>query len=173
MKKSIANEGGDDTIQTPRELAQAIINHFFPVGKCCDPCAGIERKPFYDALCARPGMTEEVDWYEIEAGRDFLDCKKPRHYDWIVTNPPWGNRFNDILVHSMNCSDNVVFLMPINAWMTKKRMYLINSSGFGIYQIAMCRTPESPWPQSGFQLAATHLKKRSFFGNVHLSEIKW
>jgi hypothetical protein len=91
-----------DSVMTPPELAQMIVNHYKPFGKCLEPCAGT--KIFYDLL------PEPKDWCEITQGRDFLQYKE--RVDWIITNPPYSI-YNIFLQKCFDVSDNVVLLVPI------------------------------------------------------------
>jgi len=52
---------------------------------------------------------------ELEDGVDFL--KLETHYDWIIGNPPFGNRSRDaiaFLKKALSLSNNVGFLLPIS-----------------------------------------------------------
>ena len=80
------------------------------------------------------------------------------HQDWIITNPPWS-KFRDFLKKSMEVSDNVVFLALLNAWFMKARVRDMSQAGFGVVEVLMIDTPAKPWPQTGFQLAAVHIKR--------------
>src|SRR5437016_5113358 len=76
----IPSKGGNDCLQTPPELARAIVEHFRPSGKILEPCRG--DGAFTDAM---PGC----DWCELKLGIDFLTFTS-RGYNWLVTNPPWS-----------------------------------------------------------------------------------
>lgn len=145
---SMAPAGGDDCIRTPECLARAIVAHFGPVGRVCDPCRG--DGAFANAM---PGC----DWWEIADGRNFLTCET--RYDWIVTNPPWGEKFRPLLVQMMRCADNVVLLANVNVWFTKRRLLDVRGAGFGLREVLCVPTPKPPWPQQGFQLGAMWLQK--------------
>ena len=56
-------------------------------------------------------------------------------------------------------ADNVVFLTWLTAVLTKARHRKIAESGFGIVEMLLVPTPPPPWPQSGFQLAATWIRR--------------
>lgn len=96
------------------------------------------------------------DWCEIDEGRDFLAADG--RWDWIVTNPPWS-QFRPFLAKSMQVADNVVFLVTMNHFFTKARMRDVAAAGFGFVEALLVETPPEPWPQSGFQVAAVHLRK--------------
>lgn len=128
-------------------MASRIVAHFHPVGLILEPCAGAGA--FVRAI---PGC----DWCEIDEGRDFLTTRG--HWDWIVTNPPWS-KFRPFLQHSMRVADNVVFLSLVNAFFMRARIADMRNAGFGIVEILLLPTPPKPWPQTGFQLGATHIRR--------------
>lgn len=144
--RPLAPCGGNDKVWTPQPLALKIIEHFKPTGRILEPCKG---QGAFTSL-----MT--CDWCEIDEGRDFL--KVEGHWDWIVTNPPWS-QFRAFLNKSMAVADNVVFLALLNAWFMKARVLDMRKAGFGIVEVLMVDTPPKPWPQTGFQLAAVHIKR--------------
>lgn len=146
-RSQIAGGNGKQEIYTPDELAHAIVTHFRPRGKLCEPCKGAGA-----FLRAMP----EADWYEKAEGRDFMAAEG--HWDWIVTNPPW----NDValfLRKAMRHADNVVFLCWAASWWTRSRQREISQAGFGMVEMLCVPTPPPPWPQSGFQLAAVWLRR--------------
>ena len=79
-------------------------------------------------------------------------------FDLIFTNPPWS-KIRAFLNKGMEISDNIVYLAPVNHFITKARLRDIYTSGFKIHEIYCVSTPKINWPQSGFQLAAVHLTK--------------
>jgi len=156
MGNSIAPAGNNDVVSTPQEWAREIVEFYKPSGSLCDPCAGPgDNKPFATEMGKL--YSASVDFYEITEGKDFLECRKK--YDWVITNPPWGKRFWPIVEHSMNCAKNVVMLVNENVWSTKHRLSSLEYFGFGIRHHLMLPTPPKPWPQSGFQLCATYIKR--------------
>lgn len=98
---SIAN----DRIYTPEETAKTIISKFNLSGKVLDPFKG--KGAFYDNY---PEGVEK-DWCEIDEGKDFFSYKD--RVDWIVSNPPYSI-FGEVLKHSMELTDNIVYLIPLN-----------------------------------------------------------
>lgn len=66
-----------DEHYTDPTLAQRIVQHFQPAGRCLEPFRG--KGAFLSALPA--GSL----WCDLAAGRDFFDFNEP--VDWIVTNP--------------------------------------------------------------------------------------
>lgn len=148
-------------MMTPPELAQQIINHFRPTGRMLEPCRG---DGAFSSLM--PGC----HWFEINEteiiDRDFLTTRSGCHYDWIVTNPPYS-KFRDFLLQSMHYADNIVFLAPINHFVTRARMRDIREKGFGIVEIKEYPQPPAPWPGSGFALGAAWLR-RGWAGSTHI-----
>lgn len=147
MSRPLAPKGGNDRIYTPDPLARQIVAHFKPQGRILEPCKGGGA-----FLRAMPG----AEWCEIDEGEDFFDNFGT--YDWVVTNPPWS-KFRPFLAHSMLLADNVVFLSLLNAFFMRARIEDMRKAGFGIREVLMLDTPPKPWPQTGFQLAATHVQK--------------
>lgn len=149
-----------DIVMTPENVAQDIIKHFSPKGKILDPCRG--RGAFFNNF----PKTEDNRFCEISEGLDFLQYEEP--VDWIITNPPWSD-FKRFLVHGMEIANNVCYLIPFNHYSTKLRLRLIQNHGFGICEFYGVNTPKTPdWPQSGFQLGVTHIKK-GYIGPIMVS----
>ena len=138
----IMPEGGDDGIQTPAWLAEGIVRHFMPGGKCLDPCRGA------GAFCK--AMGPDCGWFEISQEKDFMDAQG--HWNWIITNPPFS-QITAFLEKSLQVSDNIVFVALVNAWFVRSRQNLIRSAGFGLVELLELPIPES-WPKFGLTLAA-------------------
>lgn len=145
----------NDKRMTPSHLAEKLVNFFQPNGKILEPCKG--EGVFLEFL------PPDTDWCEINEGKDFFDYTKD--VDWIITNPPWS-QIRHFLIHSMEISRNVVFLMTINHVWTKARIRSIRELGFGIHTIILINTPKE-FPASGFQLGAVYLQKE-YNGPVHI-----
>ena len=151
---------GNDCVQTPDDLADRIVKRFLPQIKPSDtilePCRG--NGAFIRAF-AKHGLIN-VDWCEINDGRDFLDYDK--EVDWIITNPPWS-KIREFLQHSYRIATNGVWLTPSNHVTTlTARTEDMEEAGWGIKEVPRLRridTPLQPWPQSGFLLAAVHLQR--------------
>jgi hypothetical protein len=165
MSQPLAPRGGNDRIYTPPELAERIVKHFHPRGMLLEPCAG--KHAFTNAMW--PYSRFPVDCCEIDVGSDFLSDNFSGNYDWIITNPPWS-KFRDFLKKSMEVSENIVFLSLLNAWFMKARVRDMREAGFGMVEILMLDTPPKPWPQTGFQLSAVHIK-RDYRGPVTITHL--
>ena len=155
-KRPLAPKGGNDRVYTPDALARQIVRHFKPCGAMLEPCRG--RGAFYNALLeAKFQDGGSVEFAEIDGGIDFLTIGSYR-FDWVVTNPPWS-QFRAFLGKSMEVADNVVFLSLVNAFFMRARVEDMRKAGFRFVEILMLPTPPKPWPQTGFQLGATHIKR--------------
>lgn len=154
--RALAPKGGNDKVYTPDYLAKQIVDHFKPIGRILEPCRGTGSFAQYLGEC---------DWCELDDGRDFLT--HTGEYDWIITNPPWS-QLRAFLKKSMELSENIVFLSLVNAFFMKARVEDMRNSNFGIVEILMLDTPSKPWPQTGFQLGATHIK-RGYHGDIKIN----
>lgn len=147
-----SNQPEHDLVFTPLDLAKEIIDHFPLSGKVLDPSKGAGA--FYNQF----PNTCEKSWAEISEGIDFFSLNDK--VDWIITNPPWS-KMRAFINHGMELADNVVYLSTINHFTTKARMRDIYGKGYVIKEIYGVKTPPYPWPSSGFQLAAVHLKRET------------
>ena len=140
-----------DLVMTPAPLAAAVIAHFSGQleGRILDPALG--QGAFLDQFPAHL----DVDWCDLADGRNFLEWNKP--VDWSLTNLPWP-RLRDFTRYAMTVGRNAFWLAPIVNLTTKATLRDLDEFGFGIAELLLTDTPKS-WPQSGFQLAAVHLKK--------------
>ncbi len=153
---SLIPNGGNDKVYTPKILAKAIVDHFKPSGRALEPCKG--QGSFYDELSLRNDIFK-LEYAEIDEGLDFFNITD-KHYDWIVTNPPWS-QFRTFLNHSMKLADNVVFISLINAFFMRARMRDMEENGFYISEILhIPNQPPKPWPQAGISLGATLIKRK-------------
>lgn len=145
------NAPARDLVMTPTNLAAAILAHFGDQmsGRLLDPARG--KGAFFDQF---PTALDR-DWCELSEGRDFLEWNEPA--EWIVTNPPWS-RLRDFTRHAMTLAPNIIWLAPIVNLTTKARLRDLEAARFGIAELLTVETPRV-WPQSGFQLAAVHIKK--------------
>ena len=105
--RALAQRNGNDVVQTPIQLAADIVNYYKPKGTILEPCCGEG-----NFLSVFPS---KADWCEISKGRDFLELDGKKHWDWIITNPPYS-KYREFLNKSMDVADNVVFFnlsMPL------------------------------------------------------------
>jgi hypothetical protein len=153
------NYKSNDRIMTPLYLAELIVNYFNPKGIILEPCKGTE-----NFLKCLPANTL---WCEIDEGKDFFIFKEK--VNWIITNPPWS-KIRDFLYHSMELSNNIVFLMTINHLWTKARLRDMKQMNFGIKEILMIPEKTEDFPQTGFRCAAIHIQK-NYKGKIKLSEL--
>jgi hypothetical protein len=184
QKKSLVPKGGNDRVYTPQELADKIVEHYLPVlrnavaeGKIIlDPCAGND---VFRKAMRKFGITG-VTSLEIENGRDFFDYHK--RVGCIISNPPWS-KVRQFSAHAYELADDVIWLVTVHhvaclkarfedmvrSCSFKKKGILYEfkplTPGFGIKEICRVPTPPKPWPGSGFQLAAVHIKRG------HMSEV--
>jgi hypothetical protein len=146
-KRSIFTRNGNDRIYTPDPLARDIVAHFRPCGRILEPAAGGGA-----FLRAMPGC----DWCEFDRGVDFFKCEK--HYDWIVTNPPYSI-LTDFLKKAVEVADNIVFLCPRNSWGITSRERILAKAKFGMVESCRVPLPPAPWPQFGLVLTATWVRR--------------
>lgn len=124
--------------QTPPELALALIE-YVPIefgDTAVEPFAG--EKAFYNAIRKK---TLNVDWYEIEDGKDYKDMKDK--YDYIVTNPPFGKNgsFWRILLELIQKCDKCLALLGNDyclSCLTPKRLKLLEGFGFHLNKMIRC-----------------------------------
>lgn len=148
------NAPAHDLVITPYKLAQQIVDHFKPSGRLCDPARG-SAKPFWRAM--RP--YGKVEWFELADGRDFLSVMPSvGRYDWIITNPPWS-KLRAFMLQSMRLADNIVLLVTVPHIATRARLRDMDQAGFGVASMLRVVQPLPPWPSSGFQLAAIHIRR--------------
>ena len=105
MSKKKVLSTANDKIYTPLETAKTIISKFELYGKVLDPFKG--DGAFYNNL---PDNVEK-DWCEIDLDKDFFDYNEK--VDWIISNPPYSI-FGQVIEHSMEIADNIVYLIPLN-----------------------------------------------------------
>jgi hypothetical protein len=152
MKNLKQNTNRNDVVMTPEPLAKRLIEHFQPFGKILEPCIG--EGAFYNNLV-------NAEWCEITKGKDFMEYHDK--VDWIITNPPWS-KIRPFLQHSMELSEDIVFLTALAHLWFKARLRDINNAGFGIREIVLFDTPKN-FPQGGFQIGAFHIKK-NYMGDI-------
>ena len=145
-----------DKVYTPKHIAKHIIDSFPISGKVLDPFRG--KGAFYDQL-----ENVEKDYCEIDEGKDFFDYNNA--VDWIISNPPYSI-FNDVLAHSFELCDNIVYLIPINKLTSSfTRIKMLKSWG-GIPKIILMSPKEIGFP-FGFAVGAVYFK-RGYIGPTEI-----
>ena len=140
------NYKSNDVVMTPDYLAKKIVDHFNPIGKGLEPCAGTGN------ILSK---LKDSDWCELSLGKDFFEYNSK--VDYIFTNPPWS-QFRKFLIHSMEIADEIYFLITVNHIFTKARLRDIKEKGFSIMEILFVDTPKE-FPSTGFQLGVIHIKR--------------
>lgn len=156
-----------DCVMTPYETAEKVVKHFKPRGKCLEPCRGTG--------VFTKGLLPNVQWDEIEEGRDFFartsSLSDGGKFNWIITNPPWS-QLTAFLHHSLTLSRNVVFIIHVNQAFMPNRLRIIKLANFGIKEIVLLDTPtRKGWPQGGFQLGAIHFRK-GWKGGITMTDLQ-
>lgn len=160
-KGLITGNEKNDKIYTPLKIAKQIIDTFKPTGKVLDAFMG--KGAFYDQY---PENVEK-DWCEIDKGRDFFDYNKK--VDWIITNPPYSI-LDEVLEHSFNIANNIVYLVPISKIFTSlKRIRNILKFG-NIKEIHIISAGRCGFP-FGFPACAIWFQ-RNYKGNTTIKEFK-
>lgn len=138
-----------DKVYTPENIAKQIISEFDLSGTVLDPFKG--KGAFYDNF----PETVKKDWCEIDDGKDFFTFNE--RVDWIVSNPPYSI-FGDVLDHSFELCDNIVYLIPINKLTSSfTRIKYLRDWG-GIPKIILMSPKEIGFP-FGFAVGAVYFKK--------------
>ena len=144
----------NDVVFTPRDIAEKVVSLFPIRGSVLEPCRG--EGVFLEFL---PHDTESC---EITEGSDFFEYNNPvknplRHYDWIVTNPPYSN-FDRFLHRSFDVADNVVFLVPFSkVFKSMGTLRKIDAYG-GMVSIWIIAAGRCGFP-FGFPAAAIYFKR--------------
>jgi len=115
-----------DRIFTPENLTKELIKKIpAELGDSwCDPCLGAG--VFYNNF-----PVEKVDkyWYEIDKGRDFLQCLE--EYDWCVTNIPFSLP-KEFIFAMARCSKKGFGILCLANSMTASRLKKLEEIGFFI-----------------------------------------
>ena len=158
------NKPEADKVYTPDWLAEAVVNHYKPWGKCLEPCAG--GGAFVRAM-KKYGVASVTE-YEIDRGQDFLLSPEDEKFDWSISNWPWSI-FRKFLQKNMIVASNIVTLTTNNhVFSLKARRRDIKNAGFYIREELLVDTPKE-FPQSGFVLSAILLSKHA--GDCKFSEL--
>lgn len=111
VKGKCKTKKANDDVATPVHIAKKIIDLFdndpFNSDETfLDPFMG--NGVFYDNF---PKRAKKKYWCEIKEGKDFFDFHEK--VDWIISNPPYSI-FDEVLEHSFEIADNVVYLVPLS-----------------------------------------------------------
>ena len=151
----------NDKIYTPLPIAKQVIDNFGLYGKVLDPFKG--GGAFYDQL---PYYVVK-DWCEIDEGKDFFDYNEK--VDWIISNPPYSI-LDEVLEHSFEIADNVVYLVPMSKIFTSlKRIRNILNYG-NIREIHIISAGRCGFP-FGFPACAIWFQK-DYDGKTIIKELK-
>ena len=138
-----------DKVYTPENIAKKIISEFNLEGIVLDPFKG--KGAFYDNL----PETVQKDWCELDEGKDFFHYTE--RVDWIISNPPYSI-FGDVLDHSFEICNNIVYLIPINKLTSSfTRIKYLKAWG-GIPKVILMSPKEIGFP-FGFAVGAVYFKK--------------
>lgn len=155
MIKKYSDLNPNDVVFTPEKITKYLIELFEPQGKILEPCSGEGAFLKY--------LPKDTEWCEITKGKNFFDYNKK--VDWIITNPPYSN-YDNFLSHSMELSDNIVFLVPIakmlKSWGTIKKI----AEYGGIKKVWFSKASKCGFP-FGFPVGAFHLK-RNYKGQTEI-----
>ncbi len=151
----------NDLVYTPLPIAKKIIDLFEIEGTVLDAFKG--NGAFYEQY---PDWVEK-DWCEIRQGRDFFDYIE--RVDWIITNPPYSI-FDEVLKHSFEIADNVVYLVPLSKIVSSMgRIRCILQYG-NIKSIHIISASKCGFP-FGFPCCAAYFQ-RGYNGKTDIQELK-
>lgn len=154
MVRTVGLSSYSDIHFTSGELAQAIVRHFNPTGRCLEPFRGAGA--FLDHLPAG------TDWCELAEGRDFFQYEQK--VDWIITNPPFSN-MTRVFEHAFRISEHCVFLIPIAKYFSSApRLDLVRAYG-GLAEILHVGSGRSVGFDIGFPFGALHFA-RGYRGSI-------
>lgn len=110
-----------DRIYTPELVAKKLIKKIPALveDSWCDPCFG-------DGIFFNNFPTDKKDWFEIEKGKDFLQCTE--EYDWVVTNIPFSQPKEFIFKMASVCKKGFGILCLANS-MTANRIKRLKDMG--------------------------------------------
>ncbi len=158
--KNRAGYNPNDNVQTPLHIAKRIINQL-PIGWLDTLLDGFRGGgAFYDQF---PQTLCDKDWCEIQNGRDFFDYDK--HVDWLISNPPYS-KFTEVMKHSYEIADNIVYLIPLNKIVSSWGRVLDLDNYGGIKKIWIIPASKCGFP-FGFPACAVWIK-RDYKGNPEI-----
>lgn len=162
------NSPEKDNVLTPYLTALEIVQHYRPIGRKLDPCAG--NGEFSRAMQQVSPRFQTSDCENRRAAMAFTGCDFfdwTEHVDWIISNPPYSI-FLPWLEHSFTVADNIVYLVQATVpfWASKRRAAI--NAGFGIRELHYVNCPDE-WKQQkisfGTGLAAVHWQ-RGYTGSI-------
>lgn len=108
-----------DAYNTPSWCTELIMDELvvLPNSSVLEPCMGAGEiwnvlKWHFDE-----GM---MDWCEVKAGKDFLDCTVVGRIDFIITNPPFSLA-QEFIEKSLQMANCVVMLLPLGFYGAESR----------------------------------------------------
>lgn len=111
-----------DRIFTPESVVKGLINKI-PAEQgdtWCDPCLG-------EGVFFNNFPTENKQWYEIDNGKDFLQCLD--EFDWCVTNIPFSKP-KEFIFAMARCSKKGFGILCLANSMTASRLKKLEEMGF-------------------------------------------
>lgn len=115
-----------DFYETPYSLTKLFLDK--------EPISGLVLEP----ACGNGAIVKVLRDYGIEPisydkEKDFFT--EDRHFDWIITNPPFSLAF-EFIQKAKCCADNIAFLLPLSYLHGKKRYDEIYSDKtFGLRRV--------------------------------------
>lgn len=124
--------------QTPPELCLQLIEHVSidRNDNACEPFRG--EGAFFNAIRKK---TVNVDWCEIEDGRDYKEMAD--NYDWIITNPPFeknGSFWKLLWELAPKVNKGLALLGNQYCFtcLTPKRIKMLNDVGLYLNKVIVC-----------------------------------
>jgi hypothetical protein len=119
---NIGQRKKSDFYETPYCLTQELLNRVKLSAPILEPACG--DKAIVKVLFENDYSEDEIDYYDIKDGQDFLLEK--RKYRTIITNPPYSLAFQFIQKAKQLCND-FYFLLPLSYLHGKQRLDYIYS----------------------------------------------
>ena len=118
-----------DRIYTPDTVVKELINKIpWRIDDVwCDPCYG--KGVFYNNF---PATDDFKKWYEIDMGKDFLECSEK--FDWCVTNIPFSKP-KEFIFKMADCSIKGFGILCLANSMTATRLEKLKDMGFYLNDI--------------------------------------
>jgi len=157
-------KNGKDRVYTPEILVNSCLDFLATLGVFNKSKVVLEPASGLGAFTSKLRLLgKQVLECEIDEGVDFFDFNE--QVDFIITNPPWSLT-RKFLNHSMDLTDNIAFLIPVNHIIgLKARMRDMRQKGFWVAKIKLLDTPKE-FPQSGVQLGLCVIQKTQVLETV-------